>query len=91
MSSSAAQSKATQCGHINSIEQKRTALLKLRVTPGERDRIRQAAECRGISVSEYIRARTLNQRLKDDRRRGEVIRELARITSSRQAHKLLRR
>lgn len=57
----------------------RTALVKLRVTPAEKEAITAKAEAQGQTVTDFIRQRALDYRLRQTPLEKEHIRQLARI------------
>ena len=57
----------------------RSALIKLRVTPAEKEAITAKAGAQGLTVTDFIRQRTLNYRLRQTSLEKERIRHLARI------------
>ena len=57
----------------------RTALVKLRVTPAEKDAITAKAEAQGQTVTDFIRQRALDYRLRQTPLEKEHVRQLARI------------
>ncbi len=44
--------------------EKRTVIINAKVKPSERDRIREAADKEGITVSDYIRIAVLNKAIR---------------------------
>ena len=59
--------------------QTRTAWLKLRVTPAEKESITAKAEAQGQTVTDFIRQRALDYRLRQTPLEKERVRQLARI------------
>lgn len=59
--------------------QNRTALVKLRVTPAEKEAITAKADAQGQTVTDFIRQRALDYRLRQTPLEKEHIRQLARI------------
>ena len=57
----------------------RTALVKLRVTPAEKEAIVAKAEAQGQTVTDFIRQRALDYRLRQTPLEKERVRQLARI------------
>ncbi|MDL2291299.1 plasmid mobilization relaxosome protein MobC [Desulfovibrio sp. OttesenSCG-928-F20] len=57
----------------------RTALVKLRVTPAEKEAITAKAEAQGQTVTDFIRQRALDYRLRQTPLEKEHVRQLARI------------
>ena len=57
----------------------RTALVKLRVTPAEKDAITAKADSQGQTVTDFIRQRALDYRLRQTPLEKERVRQLARI------------
>lgn len=57
----------------------RTAWIKLRVTPAEKADITGKAEARGQTVTDFIRQRALDYRLRQTPLEKERVRQLARI------------
>lgn len=57
----------------------RTALVKLRVTPAEKEAITAKAEAQGQTVTDFIRQRALDYRLRQTPLEKERVRQLARI------------
>lgn len=57
----------------------RTALVKLRVTPAEKESITAKAEAQGQTVTDFIRQRALDYRLRQTPLEKERVRQLARI------------
>lgn len=57
----------------------RTALVKLRVTPAEKEAITAKASAQGQTVTDFIRQRALDYRLRQTPLEKEHIRQLARI------------
>ena len=57
----------------------RTALVKLRVTPAEKEAITAKADAQGQTVTDFIRQRALDYRLRQTPLEKEHIRQLARI------------
>lgn len=57
----------------------RTALVKLRVTPAEKEAIAAKAEAQGQTVTDFIRQRALDYRLRQTPLEKERVRQLARI------------
>lgn len=57
----------------------RTALVKLRVTPAEKAAIAAKAEAHGQTVTDFIRQRALDYRLRQTPLEKEHVRQLARI------------
>ena len=57
----------------------RTALVKLRVTPAEKEAITAKAGAQGQTVTDFIRQRALDYRLRQAPLEKEHIRQLARI------------
>lgn len=57
----------------------RTALVKLRVTPAEKEAITAKAWAQGQTVTDFIRQRALDYRLRQTPLEKEHIRQLARI------------
>jgi hypothetical protein len=57
----------------------RTAWIKLRVTPAEKEAITAKAEAQGQTVTDFIRQRALDYRLRQTPLEKERIRQLARI------------
>ncbi|MDL2313632.1 plasmid mobilization relaxosome protein MobC [Desulfovibrio sp. OttesenSCG-928-C14] len=57
----------------------RTALVKLRVTPAEKEAIIAKAEALGQTVTDFIRQRALDYRLRQTPLEKEHVRQLARI------------
>ena len=57
----------------------RTAWIKLRVTPAEKEVITAKAEIQGQTVTDFIRQRALDYRLRQTPLEKEHIRQLARI------------
>ena len=56
----------------------RTAWIKLRVTPAEKEAISAKAEAQGQTVTDFIRQRALDYRLRQTPLEKERIRQLAR-------------
>ncbi len=59
--------------------QKRTAWLKLRVTPAEKEAIAAKASSQGQTITDFIRQRALDYRLRQTPLEKEHLRQLARI------------
>jgi len=59
--------------------QARTALVKLRVTPAEKEAITTKAEAQGQTVTDFLRQRALDYRLRQTPLEKEHVRQLARI------------
>ena len=57
----------------------RTALVKLRVTPAEKEAITAKASTQGQTVTDFIRQRALDYRLRQTPLEKERVRQLARI------------
>ena len=57
----------------------RTALVKLRVTPAEKDAITAKADSQGQTVTDFIRQRALDYRLRQTPLEKDRVRQLARI------------
>lgn len=57
----------------------RTALVKLRVTPAEKEAITAKAATQGQTVTDFIRQRALDYRLRQTPLEKERVRQLARI------------
>ena len=57
----------------------RTALVKLRVTPAEKEAITAKADAQGQTVTDFIRQRALDYRLRQTPLEKERVRQLARI------------
>ena len=57
----------------------RTALVKLRVTPAEKDAITAKADSQGQTVTDFIRQRALDYRLRQTPLEKERVRQLVRI------------
>ena len=57
----------------------RTAWIKLRVTPAEKESITAKAEAQGQTVTDFIRQRALDYRLRQTPLEKERVRQLARI------------
>ena len=57
----------------------RTALVKLRVTPAEKEAITAKAKAQGQTVTDFIRQRALDYRLRQTPMEKERVRQLARI------------
>lgn len=57
----------------------RTAWIKLRVTPAEKEAINAKAEAQGQTVTDFIRQRALDYRLRQTPLEKERVRQLARI------------
>lgn len=57
----------------------RTALVKLRVTPAEKEAIVAKAEAQGQTVTDFIRQRALDYRLRQTPLEKDHVRQLARI------------
>lgn len=57
----------------------RTALVKLRVTPAEKEAITAKAGAQGQTVTDFIRQRALDYRLRQTPLEKEHVRQLARI------------
>ncbi len=57
----------------------RTAWIKLRVTPAEKDAVIAKADAQGQTVTDFIRQRALDYRLRQTPLEKEHIRQLARI------------
>ncbi len=57
----------------------RTALVKLRVTPAEKEAIAAKAEAQGQTVTDFIRQRALDYRLRQTPLEKDRVRQLARI------------
>ena len=57
----------------------RTALVKLRVTPAEKEAIAAKAEAQGQTVTDFIRQRALDYRLRQTPLEKDHVRQLARI------------
>ena len=57
----------------------RTALVKLRVTPAEKDAITAKADNQGQTVTDFIRQRALDYRLRQAPLEKDRVRQLARI------------
>ena len=57
----------------------RSAWIKLRVTPGEKEIIVAKAEAQGQTMTDFIRQRALNYRLRQTPLEKEYVRQLARI------------
>ena len=57
----------------------RTALVKLRVTPAEKEAITTKASAQGQTVTDFIRQRALDYRLRQTPLEKEHVRQLARI------------
>lgn len=57
----------------------RTALVKLRVTPAEKEAITAKAASQGQTVTDFIRQRALDYRLRQTPQEKERVRQLARI------------
>ena len=57
----------------------RTALVKLRVTPAEKEIIIAKAEAQGQTVTDFLRQRALDYRLRQTPLEKERVRQLARI------------
>ena len=57
----------------------RTAWIKLRVTPAEKEAIAAKADAQGQTVTDFIRQRALEYRLRQTPTEKERIRQLARI------------
>ena len=57
----------------------RTALVKLRVTPAEKDAITAKADAQGQTVTDFIRQRALDYRLRQTPLEKDRVRQLARI------------
>ena len=57
----------------------RAALVKLRVTPAEKEAIAAKADAQGQTVTDFIRQRALDYRLRQTPLEKEHIRQLARI------------
>ncbi len=58
---------------------RRTAWLKIRVTPEEKKAIAAKAEAQGRTVTDFMRQRALNYRLRQNPLEKERVRQLARI------------
>ncbi len=57
----------------------RDFLLKIRVTPEEREAVRAAAGCAGLTVSDYVRLRLAQHRVRQTAAERDTARQLARI------------
>lgn len=57
----------------------RTAWIKLRVTPAEKEAIAAKADAQGQTVTDFIRQRALDYRLRQTPMEKERVRQLARI------------
>ncbi len=57
----------------------RDVLLKIRVTPEEREAVRAAAGCAGLTVSDYVRLRLAQHRVRQTAAERDTARQLARI------------
>lgn len=64
---------------MNPKKDTRTALVKLRVTPAEKEAIIAKADAQGQTVTDFIRQRALDYRLRQTPLEKERVRQLARI------------
>ena len=60
----------------------RSCLLKIRVSPEERDAVKATADEAGLTVSDYIRMRLARQRVRQTAAERDVLTHLARIGSN---------
>jgi hypothetical protein len=60
----------------------RSAWLKLRVSPSEKESIAAKAEAQGQSVTDFLRQRALDYRLRQTPLEKERVRQLARISAN---------
>jgi hypothetical protein len=60
-------------------ENRKTAWIKIRVTPNEKNLLMQKANELGLSLTDFIRVRTLNYRVRQDPLIKEYLFQLARI------------
>lgn len=61
---------------------KKTAWIKIRVTPQEKNLLMDAANTLGLSLTDFIRMRTLNYRVRQNSITKEYLFQLARIGSN---------
>ena len=60
----------------------RSCLLKIRVSPEERDAVKATADDAGLTVSDYIRMRLARQRVRQTAAERDTLTHLARIGSN---------
>ncbi len=63
-------------------KERRSALIKMRVTPDEKKLIESKASAQGQTVTDFLRQRALDYRLRQSPLEKERIRQLARIGSN---------
>ena len=71
--------KAKEPGDAMKPKDTRTALVKLRVTPVEKEAITAKADAQGQTVTDFIRQRALDYRLRQTPLEKDRVRQLARI------------
>lgn len=71
--------RKNSCPNDENCKNKKTAWIKIRVTPQEKNLLMDTANTLGLSLTDFIRMRTLNYRVRQNSMTKEYLFQLARI------------